>query len=172
MGIEKRKDEEGWAYSRGPRITTIKGGGIEKRAVRVLLRNELEQTTRKKRRHCAMLRRLASVSRLERNAPTDGASDLQGARELFFEDGRRMNRASAARDLAGGSYARIRARRRGLDPYSAQVRATIFYARSWKDVTLGFCRARLRYHARLCRGSTRGRHTEGGVCSTGMMITP
>lgn len=99
-----------------------------------------------------MLRRLASVSRLERNAPTDDASDLQGARERFFEDGRRMYRASAARDLADGCYARTRARRRGLGPYGAQVRATIFYARSWKDVTLGFCRARLKYHARLCRG--------------------
>lgn len=41
---------------------------------------ELKQTTRKKRRHCVMLRRLASVSRLERNVPPYDTLDLQGGR--------------------------------------------------------------------------------------------
>lgn len=41
---------------------------------------ELKQTTRKKRRHCVMLRRLASVSRLERNVPPCDTLDLRGGR--------------------------------------------------------------------------------------------
>lgn len=53
---------------------------------------ELKQTTRKKRRHCVMLRRLASVSRLERNVPPCDTLDLRGGRwgGASFEDKKKM----------------------------------------------------------------------------------